>query len=476
MKQPGESPRGRPPGGLTAPALVGRVSRFFHHKHTGLVLILAWSVLTLVGVLFQQAPDDVRADPALHSAWLDSVRPRYRGWTDPLSWAGVFGVFSSVWFRGVTTLLALSILACSVHRTPLLWAAAVHPHTHATDSFFDHARLRGTVALAADAGETLARAERGLRARRFRVLRAGEGALYADRNRFAPFGTVVAHLAFVVILVGVLVTSTFGFRDDQFTAPVGMRTPVGHGTGLTVEDVSFSDTYQDDGRPKDYASELVLYRGDERVAAQTVRVNEPLRLAGVSFHQSSFGIAAELAVDNAGAAAVHHVALQWKTEDGARVYGKVALPEQRLLVYVIGAASGQQDPEIAPGQMRPEVYRDGENQPLAAGVLTQGEPVTLGGATFTFVRERQFTGLMVSRDPGEPFVWLGSALLIGGVFLTMFWRHRRVWVWVRPAGSGSALSAASPDGQDSASDKRFHEFLDGLTGSDPGDPPRKAGK
>lgn len=37
-----------------------------------------------------------------------------------------------------------------------------------------------------------------------------------------PFGTVIAHVGFVVILAGFVVSATTGFKDDTFIAPVGV--------------------------------------------------------------------------------------------------------------------------------------------------------------------------------------------------------------------------------------------------------------
>ena len=80
--------------GVQVPAdLVRRVYAFFHNKRVGLVIILVLGLLTLLGVLFPQAPDTVRGDPQAWASWLDQVRPRFRGWTDPLALlpAGSFG-------------------------------------------------------------------------------------------------------------------------------------------------------------------------------------------------------------------------------------------------------------------------------------------------------------------------------------------------------------------------------------------------
>jgi cytochrome c biogenesis protein len=101
----------------------------------------------------------------------------------------------------------------------------------------------------------------------------------------------MAHVSFVIILLGFFLSATTGFKDTQFTAPVGEKVAVGHGTGLTLEAKSFTDVYYPDGLPKDYASELVLSKDGVVVQSKTIRVNQPMTQDGVSFYQSFFGAA-----------------------------------------------------------------------------------------------------------------------------------------------------------------------------------------
>ena len=437
-------------------ALVLGLYRLLHNKRVGLLLILAMAVLTLVGVLFEQAPTDLRDDPARYAQWLDSMRPRYGGWTTPLSVIGAFGVFSSIGFKLVTTALAASVLACTTHRAPLLWRQAAHPHTSVTRGFFVHARVHTAVHHEAETGPALEAARELLRGKRFRVLDDPDGhGLYADRFRFAPFGTVVAHVAIVVILAGVVISGSTGFRDDGFTVSVGTTRDVGHGTGLSVRVDGFADRYDGNGRPTDYVSDVVLLKNGREVANQQVRVNEPLRYEGVRFNQSYFGTAAQLRITGPDGTVVHEggVPLEYTTPDEMNSYGRLDLADRDLQVYVITAASGQNDPNIAAGQARVEVYPAGGDAPTATGTLDQGVPAEVGGLTYTFERELKFTGLMVSRDPGTIWVWVGSLLLTAGTCLTMFLRHRRLWVRVDPAPEGgSIVRIATPDRRDTVFD------------------------
>lgn len=467
-----------PPSELSIRELFGAVNAFFYHKKTGLGLILAMAFLTLMGTLLEQAPDGVAGDPAAWDGWVSSLRPRYGGWTPILAATGALTVFTSIWFRAVVILLALSIVACTCHRVPQLWQRAAHPHVHVGEGLFVHAGLHERIAMAQPPEDALARVRAELHARHYRVVEDDRGPglnLYADRFRWAPFGTAVAHASFVLILIGVLVSTSFGFKENALPAAVGgAPVAIGHGTGLTVAAKGFADKYTDDGRPLDYASDLVLVKDGAEVATQTVRVNSPLRYDGVSIHQASYGIATEMVVRDAAGAQVYAgaIPLTFTSDDKTRSFGKVRLEGKDLTLYVGSAASGARDAEIGPGQALIEVYRGSENRPIDTKVVDQGKTVHVGDLDYTFVRERQYTGLMVVRDPGAAFVWTGSILMVLGLISTMFLRHRRIWVRLRAAadGAGTDVRLASPERQDTAYERQFRGLAATLAGRTPDTP------
>lgn len=458
------APDPRQPDHVTLADAARRVYRFLHSKRTGLVLILAMAVAVLLGTLFMQAPDGALADPAAFAGWQEEVRPRYGGWTPILAATGMFNVYSSLWFKAITLLLAASIIACTSHRVPQLWRSSVHPRVHVSERFFDRGTNRVTVPVPASPQATYDAVRDALRSHRFRVLedpRAPGLGCYADRGRFGPWGTVISHLAFVVILFGVFVTSSFGF-DDTLNVTVGTSEEIGHDTGMVVEARSFSDTYHPGGQPADYVSELVLYQDGVVVADREVRVNSPIRHDGVKVHQASFGIAAVVTVAEADTALFDGgTPLLWTSQDGTNAVGRIDLPERDLEIIVVTPASGQVASRLAPGELQVEVYRGGNPEPTGVERVFQGESVVVDGLDIVFERERQYTGLMVNRDPGAAWFYLGSVLLIIGMTMTFGWRHRRIWVRVHPdEAGGSRLRVGAVEKQDARYEAWFTEFVE----------------
>ena len=77
-----------------------------------------------------------------------------------------------------------------------------------------------------------------------------------------------------------------------------------------------------------------------------------------------------------------------------------------MAVYVlVPAAQRGPDPEIPAGNVRLEIFLPRQARPSAVETLPQGTPREILGFTFEFVRQRQFSGLQVVRNPAMNLIW-----------------------------------------------------------------------
>lgn len=67
-------------------------------------------------------------------------------------------------------------------------------------------------------------------------------------------------------------------------------------------------------------------------------------------------------------------------------------------------------------------------------------PVMVQLQSFDHVQASVF---QVARAPGKTLVYLGSVLLIVGVFAMLYVRERRLWIWIKPDGQGGTLMTAA---------------------------------
>ena len=201
---------------------------------TGLVLILGLGLLSLIGTLLAQAPAGLAADPAAYTSWVASIHSKYGGWTPVFDKLGFFAIFTSIWFKAIMVLLTTSVLACSVNRAPRLWKIAFHPRTRMGDTFFTHAPLSAAVLVPAEPDETMDYVREVLASHRFRTITDPDDNglnLYADRFRWGPFGTVVAHVSFVIILLGFFLSATTGFKNTRSSSLWAQRSRSATGPG-----------------------------------------------------------------------------------------------------------------------------------------------------------------------------------------------------------------------------------------------------
>jgi hypothetical protein len=140
------------------------------------------------------------------------------------------------------------------------------------------------------------------------------------------------------------------------------------------------------------------------------------------------------------------VALGWVIGEKPfqRPLGLFSLPGYQ--VYVVGPAQGYFDPLIEFGQVRIEVYHPDSQTPVASTLLDPRKPQDLLGFTFTFIREKRFSGFQVSRDPGNPLIWVSSGLFTLGIMLVFSFPYRQLWVLCRRDGEGKTEVTLRPGG------------------------------
>lgn len=446
--------------------VVGRTWRLFTSVRLALVLILLLAAAVLAGTLLDQAPPSVIADSDSYAVWLERAEGKYGAfWTSVFDFFQLFNVFYSFWFRLLVALLVANIIVCTLNRWKGIWTTTFKTRIRMGDAFFVHSRYHaGEVAQmsVATAGERVRHAFRGARYRVQAEVSEGTVAVFADKNRFSRFGTFLSHLSLVLLLIGAVVGSLFGFRDDDFIIAEGTSRDVGRGTGLSVYLDHFTDEYDPAGPPKDFRSDVVVYKDGTEVKRGVVRVNSPMKVEGIRFFQSFFGQVAVMEVKNDAGKVIYSdsVPLAWQTRDGDRPVGSFTLPENNLNVYVIGPRTGETDPMVPAGEMRLEIYtQNSGTMAVPSQNLVQGEPQELAGLTFTFVRETRFTGLQVAKDPGTNLVWFSAALMVIGLAMLFYFPSKRIWALCkqRPDGTSDVRIATTAE-RDFSQAKEFENL------------------
>ena len=265
---------------------IDRVWRFFCSVRAAIGEISFLALLVLIGTLRGSEVPQWIADG------IPSLQPFVDRW---YAW----DVFRSPLFAATLALIAIAIAVCTINRVPGIWQTISEPRVRTSIGIPDPGGHLGDIHARPYRRTDRERLHRGTARRKYRVLTEGIGQdthIYADRNRYGKLGTFPFHLALILLMVGGIVAATYGFREPEFVIPVGETRPVGHGTGMSVELVQFTDTYTPLGIATDYKAEIVIYDDGEPVKHNTISPNDPTSWRTATFYQSSFGYGARMLV------------------------------------------------------------------------------------------------------------------------------------------------------------------------------------
>jgi cytochrome c biogenesis protein len=419
----------------------------------------------------RQLPGFAFRSPGDYAAEMARLHERYdpvlgQGVVDAMERLQLFQVFSSTWFSVGLVVLIISIVVCTIDRTPRLWRQVADVRVVQPDPYFDP-RLPDRAALS---GVPAAGVAGVLRRHGFRV-REEEAAgrvryVYGDRNQYTRLATLLTHLGLILFLVAAAVTARFGDEQGLVVAEGDTLTvqPIGTPGLLLVRNLGFEAPGFLTGQPTDFTTDLAVYREGTEIARKTIRVNDPLSVAGYTFHQNGFGPAPDLVVRAADGGLLWSGPVPLTDQAGGFPYGSFAVPGRDMGLELLL----QRQPDgvgillIVPYRV---VGENPDGTPAVAYLdpmaLARGEQGTVPGIDFAVgVRDfAEYTLLIARNDPGVGLVWIAFGSLILGLVITFHLPRRRVWARVTPAGE-VALVGRSDRYVDF--DREFGRLLDDL--------------
>jgi cytochrome c biogenesis protein len=407
--------------------------------------IIVLALLAVIGMTLRQLPSFAFRSPADYANAMAEIHARYdaplgTGVVDVLERLQLFQVFSSTWFSIGLVVLVISIVACTLDRTPRLWRQVSDVRVVQPDPFFDP-KLPDRAALAGVSAEQIRRV---LRRNRFRVREAStpDGHfLYGDRNQYSKLATLVSHLGLILFLVAAAITSRLGDEQGLVVAEGDSLTvqPIGTPGLLLVRNLGFEAPGFETGQPTDFTTDLAVYRDGTEVARKTIRVNDPLSVGGYTFHQNGFGPAPDLVLRDEAGSVLWSGPVPLTEQAAGFPFGTLSVPGRDIGLQLLlqRAADGRGIVLVLPYRVvgtLPDGTADVEELvPLA---LARGETQTAPGIDFS-VELRTFTDftlLIAKNDPGQGLVWLAFGALIVGLAITFYLPRRRVWTRLSPSG------------------------------------------
>jgi cytochrome c biogenesis protein len=410
--------------------LVKHLWDFFASIRLTVVLLISLAATSIIGTLIPQ-----NEDPAAYVQAFGEIAFRL------FSLLGIFDMYHSWWFQTLLLMLTINIVVCSVDRLSATWKIIFAKNPSFDAARFKNLKNRETFE-DSRSPEQLKKIYPAVLGRAFRyscLENTEKGfSIFGDKGRWTRLGVYVVHGSVVFLLIGGLIGSIFGF-DGFVNIPEGEAVNsirVGNGSKTLPLDFaircdSFEVSFYDSGMPKEYRSSLTIVERGQPVLTKEIIVNDPLRYKGVNMFQSSYG---QLPPNEA----VIHVTSRssGRTYSEKAAVGKpIELPEEMGTFVLDGfetAASfrGQNIGEALRGTLTSAA---GEQQAVLLPLrFPSFDKMRRGQQVFSVdeLKQRFFTGLQVTRDPGVGMVYLGFVLMILGCYVTFFMSHQQICVEV----------------------------------------------
>lgn len=482
-----------------------------------LILLLVLAMAAIPGSLLPQRIQD----PGRVNTFLESNG----AWGQFLDRVQMFDVYSSIWFSAIYLLLMISLIGCVIPRSAQHWKAMRSAPPKAPRRL---GRMPGyeTFTSATGSAESRETADQDfLDAAQARLKRLGYRTVRntdhvaAERGYLRETGNLVFHIALLVATLTMAIGSLFGYEGqrilvegDTFTNSLVAYDSFEPGSYYDADNLpdfrlkldDFDATFDDQapgsqfGQPRTFDAKVTT-TADGKSEKHTLRVNEPVRVAGTGVYLTGNGYAPEVTVKDAKGQVVQSGPQVFIPDGGDPGYtseGVIKVPDaagtqmgfvgvflptatQNENGELVSSFAGLRNPylvmsgytgDLGLDDGTPQsVYTieaenmtemtDPDGNPLLIQ-LSQGETRELpDGGSVTFDGVKRYIAVDISQDPTQGLMLASAIAVLLGLGLSLFIPRRRMWVRIK---DGQAEVAALARGEDSMVERAAEDLAKDL--------------
>lgn len=426
---------------------------FLSSVKLSIVLLILLAIISILGTLIPQGQGAVEFAETLSPAMF-----RF------LSTLQLFDMYNAPWFRLLIAFLALNLIVCSINRFPTTWKRFSAKPAPDRSKPFENSTPDDCLEINLSGHQAANRVEKILKSGYKSVRQKSMGAdhfFYGEKGNFSHFGVYVVHLSVLLILMGGLVGSFFGFEayvnilEGEKTNRIMIRkTMKPLKLGFEIRCDKFSVEFYKTGAPKEFKSILTFLVNGKAVQKSNLLVNHPVEFGGITFYQASYGSVAgkevALAIQRKSNAATSTEMMV----KGDKNYplpggeGTFKVVDMRNDIMNLGPAVLISIQPKTGDRIEFWVFKDHVAvqkklpPPMLASPKFNPEAFTPYRFSLMGLKTLYYTGLQANRDPGVPIVWAGCFLMVSGLFMTFFMSHKRMWVRILEQGEKVKIEVA----------------------------------
>ncbi|BAM07817.1 cytochrome c biogenesis protein ResB [Leptospirillum ferrooxidans] len=429
-----------------------------------LFLILAF--LTIFGTFIEQGRDA--------PFYIAGYGEKWGGWIVRLK---VDDIYHSWYYVSLLTILCINAVSCVYNRFPITLRSMFHEKVNVSREFLKKQREFADLSIPssrfpAGPGDYL---KTVLSSKRYKVTEIRDGGdvvVFGHKGVMGRIGSHVAHMSVILILAGGLIGSLLGFRLFG-TFYVHSTTFVPQGDFSLRVNKFWIDHYPN-GMVKGFFSDVDVLKSGKIIDHKVISVNHPLETNGLRFYQASYGEAWDR-VDKARILIVNKEKKQFLGQVMLKGGALSPAPGTDLSIKILRyVADFAFDPKTNSVYSKSE---KSDNPAIQLGIYQNGKQIGSPWLFYNFPQIQvmkslpyffilggyeapMYTGLEVAKDPGVHVILAGSFLLVGGLFLSSFVYHRKLWVRAKENSGVWQLSVGGFGHKDKLGfEKEFNEIV-----------------
>ena len=414
---------------------------FFKSVKLTVLILLMLASTSIIGTLIPQ-----NGNPATYIKSYGDIAYRFFHVFD------IFDMYHSWWFQLLIVLLAINIIICSMSRLSGIWKIVFtgkkdlkssNTGKRGGEEFTDHRsydllqKVYEQFIEKKFNAKSVEQTDNG-----FRVI--------AEKGRWTRLGVFVVHLSIVILLLGSLIGSIFGFDGsvnimegetvDQIWLR-GTNKPLPLDFKIRCDD--FNVSYYESGAPKEFRSNLTILEEGEPVRKKSIIVNDPLRYRGINMFQSSYGNVPPKKLEiNLTNKKTNKSYKEW-TSIGEQI--SIGDSGKNLMIKKYSGEYTFKGSQVGEAFIC-EMKEDGKEpvEVLLPIRFPSFDRMRKGDWTISVSEHEHmyYTGLQVTRDPGIWLVYTGFIMMIIGCFISFFMAHQKICVEVTETADGSKVKVS----------------------------------
>ncbi len=424
-------------------SILGRAYRLFISRRFAISLLIAVSFLLLMGILLPtlsyHEPSEMVSFSKEHPI-LFELGKVFNPPTLTTSWSFLF----------LTGLLMLSTVLCCFER---IRNREYQDPYGKEPKFFRH---KVEFSIASNAEDSMASSIATLRQYWWRLgkKRVRENGVFIEgrKGAFGFWGSIIFHLGFMIILVGVIMSSSTRF-SGKFLVAEGqelpllienmttvVREPAGgyELPGYPVYLESFKAEIVDERFPVEYRANLKVSEPSGIVTSKKILINEAIKINDIAILLENYGFAPHIMVkDPKGQTPLDAFINLRGRIAGSRDSFKV--PKTKLSIDTIFFPNRKNKTSLVPQAPYYTITVKNKDKKVFQGDLHQGKSVKFDGYTMSFPETRYWAYFQVNRDLGIGVLFWGFMISFIGVVIRFVSHDRQVSIRLKSGASGTEV-------------------------------------